>query len=112
MSAGGDILIYGASGPQRLPIGTAGQALVVNAAGTLPEWGNVGKIDQVYYVSPNGTDQPAPTSGVTLDRAWKTIRYALHEIDKGPNNPKRLICLQETKHTFKTKLLLGSKCTD
>ena len=97
LSAGGDILIYGSSGPQRLPIGTAGQALVVNAAGTLPEWGNVGKIDQVYYVSPNGTDQPAPTSGVTLDRAWKTIRYALHEIDKGPNNPQAAYMLTRNK---------------
>ena len=62
------------------PIRTAGQALVVNAAGTLPEWGNVGKIDQVYYVSPKWNGPTAPTSGVTLDRAWKTIRYALHEI--------------------------------
>ena len=97
LSAQGDILIYGASGPQRLPIGTSGQALVVNAAGTLPEWGNVGKIDQVYYVSPNGTDKPAPTSGVTLDRAWKTIRYALHEIDKGPRNPQAAYMLTRNK---------------
>ena len=97
LSAEGDILIYGASGPQRLPIGTSGQALVVNAAGTLPEWGNVGKIDQVYYVSPNGTDSPAPTSGVTLDRAWKTIRYALHEIDKGPRNPQAAYMLTRNK---------------
>ena len=88
LSAEGDILIYGASGPARLPIGASGQALVVNAAGTLPEWGFVGQVDQVYYVGPSGVDTPAPNAGVTLDAPFKTVRYALHQIDLGPRNPK------------------------
>ena len=35
--------------------------------------------------------------GVTLDRAWKTIRYALHEIDKGPRNPQAAYMLTRNK---------------
>ena len=97
LSAQGDLLIYGASGPSRLAIGSPGQALVVNSAGTLPEWGYVGQIDQVYYVSPDGTDVPAPDGGVTLDRAWKSIRYALHQMDKGPRNPQAVNLLERNK---------------
>ena len=97
LSAQGDILIYGASGPVRLPIGAAGQALVVNGAGTLPEWGYVGQIDQVYYVGPNGVDLPAPNAGVTLDRPFKTVRYALKEIDNGPRNPQGVYMLTRNK---------------
>ena len=97
LSAQGDLLIYGASGPSRLAIGSPGQALVVNSAGTLPEWGYVGQIDQVYYVSPDGTDVPAPDGGVTLDRAWRSIRYALHQMDKGPRNPQAVNLLERNK---------------
>ena len=93
----GDILIYGASGPARLPIGASGQALVVNSAGTLPEWGFVGQVDQVYYVGPNGTDEPAPNAGVTLDRPFRNIRYALHQIDLGPRNPQGVNLLNRNK---------------
>ena len=97
LSAQGDILIYGASGPARLPIGAAGQALVVNGAGTLPEWGYVGQVDQVYYVGPNGVDQPAPNAGVTLDRPFASTRYALHQIDMGPRNPQGVYLLTRNK---------------
>ena len=93
----GDILIYGQSGPVRLPIGAAGQALVVNSAGTLPEWGYVGQIDQVYYVGPNGVDQPAPNAGVTLDRPFRSVRYALNQLDKGPRNPQGVYMLTRNK---------------
>ena len=93
----GDILIYGASGPARLPIGAAGQSLVVNSAGTLPEWGYVGQVDQVYYVGPNGFDQPAPNAGVTLDRPFASTRFALHQIDMGPRNPQGVHMLTRNK---------------
>ena len=97
LSAEGDILIYGASGPARLPIGASGQALVVNAAGTLPEWGFVGQIDQVYYVGPSGVDTPAPNAGVTLDAPFRSVRYALHQIDLGPRNPQGVNLLTRNK---------------
>ena len=49
----GDIVYYGGAGPARLPIGTAGQVLKVNAAGNAPEWAYFGALNNVYYVQGN-----------------------------------------------------------
>ena len=87
----GDMVYYGGAGPTRLPIGNEGQVLVSN--GTDPEWRTLGKIDHVYYVAPSGNDHPAPIHGLTLDKPWKSIRYACEQIENGPRNPnaKRLL---------------------
>ena len=93
----GDLLIYGQSGPARLPIGKAGQTLVVNNAGDLPEWGYFGAIDQVYYTGPAGQDKPSPDAGTTLDKPWKSLRYALWQIEQGPRNPQGTYLLERNK---------------
>ena len=72
----GDIVYYGGAGPTRLPVGTEGQVLRVSTAG-VPEWVTWGRVDHVYYVSMEGEDRPYPACGATLDKPWKTIRYAL-----------------------------------
>jgi hypothetical protein len=84
----GDLLIYGPSGPVRLPIGLSGQTLLVNSAGTLPEWGYFGKINNVWYVATSGVDAPAPDYGATLNQPWKTIQYACRQIENGALYPK------------------------
>ena len=91
MTTRGDLVYYGGSGPTRLPVGLEGQLL--RSSGTEPEWVSLGRVDHVYYVAPTGTDLPAPTHGITLDKPWKTIRYACEQIEKGPRNPnaKRLL---------------------
>jgi len=78
LTADGDILYYSGAGPARLPIGEPGQILAVNSAGTAPEWKNFGLIDNVYYVSKNGTD--ADGYGTTLDRPYATVKYACDTI--------------------------------
>ena len=83
----GDIVYYGGAGPTRLPVGTEGQVLRVSSLNT-PEWVTWGQTDNVYYVSPNGEDRPYPDCGSTLDKPWKTIRYACEQVEKGPRNPK------------------------
>lgn len=95
----GDLLFYGASGPERLPIGQSGQILQVNAAGTEPEWVFYGQTEFVYYVDTNnGVDDPAPAYGVTEDRPWKTIRYGLEQIERGSEyyNAKNLLELNRS----------------
>ena len=81
----GDLVYYGGSGPTRLPIGHEGQVLVSN--GTDPIWRTLGKVDHIYYVAPSGVDLPFPTHGGTLDKPFKTIRYACEQVEKGPRNP-------------------------
>jgi len=89
----GDLLYYGGSGPTRLPIGTEGQVLSVSASGN-PEWRDFGSTPDVYYVGTNGADTPYPTNGATLDRPWKTIRYACEAIDDGARNPNAVHLLR------------------
>jgi hypothetical protein len=82
----GDIVYYGGAGPTRLPVGQEGQVLRVSSLNT-PEWVTWGQTDHVYYVSPDGQDRPYPNSGSSLDKPWKTIRYACEQVEKGARNP-------------------------
>jgi hypothetical protein len=80
----GDIVYYGGAGPTRLPIGTAGQVLKVNNLANAPEWTSFGAINNVFYVETNGgVDEAAPSYGITLDRPWKSIRYATEQVQAG-----------------------------
>ena len=89
----GDLVYYGGAGPTRLPVGTEGQVLRVSASG-IPEWTTWGSTSHVYYVSPEGEDRPWPDCGATLDKPWKTIRYACEQIDDGPMNPNAQYLLE------------------
>jgi hypothetical protein len=82
----GDMVYQGGGGPTRLPVGTEGQVLRVSSTG-IPEWVTWGEIENVYYVSPAGEDRPYPACGNSLDKPWKTIRYAAEQVEKGPRNP-------------------------
>jgi hypothetical protein len=86
LSVTGDLVYYGGAGPTRLPIGTTGQVLKVSSAG-IPEWDQFWGTDHVYYVKPTGVDVVYPAGGGTLDTAWKTIRYACEQVERGPRNP-------------------------
>jgi hypothetical protein len=68
-----------------LPIGLEGQ--VLRAGTDDPEWVTLGATDQVYYVATHGVDAPAPVQGKSLDKPFKTIRYACEQVEKGPRNP-------------------------
>ena len=84
LTTAGDIVYYGGAGATRLGIGTAGQVLKVNDAANAPEWTSFGAINNVFYVEGSGgLDNPAPSYGVTLDRPWKSIRYATEQVQSG-----------------------------
>ena len=94
----GDLVYYGGAGPTRLPIGQTGQVLKVNNAGNAPQWGYFGQINNVYYVATNeGVDLPAPNYGKTLDRPWKTIRYAAEQILNGAMRPNARTLLEKNR---------------
>lgn len=81
LTTAGDTFYYGPNGPTRLPIGTDGQ--VLRATNGYPAWANYGVINNVVYVGPNGTDSPAPSNGLTIDKPWKTLRYAARQVENG-----------------------------
>jgi len=89
----GDLVYYGGGGPVRLPVGTEGQVLRVSSTG-IPEWTTWGSTNHVYFVSTDGEDRPWPDCGATLDKPWKTIRYACEQVDNGPMNPNAQYLLE------------------
>jgi hypothetical protein len=89
----GDMVYFGGAGPTRLPVGTEGQVLRVSSAG-IPEWVTWGSIDHVYYVAPTGEDRPYPDCGSSLDKPWKTIRYACEQVEYGARNPNAQYLLE------------------
>jgi len=87
MTTVGDIVYYDGAGPTRLARGTEGQVLTVS--NSIPSWKYWGVITAVYYVAETGTDgDPVEGWGITLDKPWKTVRYATEQVLKGPRNPQ------------------------
>lgn len=88
----GDLVYYSGSAPVRLPIGKNGQILQVSTEG-IPEWTFFGFEEDTYYVAEHGVDNPAPIYGKSIDRPWRSIRYAAQQIEQGAKNPeaKRLL---------------------
>jgi hypothetical protein len=82
----GDTFYYGPNGPTRLPIGSDGQ--ILRSTNGLPTWSNFGVINNVVYVGPNGVDAPYPLSGFSIDKPWKTVRYAAKQVENGYLNPQ------------------------
>ena len=72
----GDISYRGSSTDQRLAIGTTGQALMVNSSG-IPAWTGLVEAQNVYYVSEDGSNA---NDGKNLNKAFKTIKYAVSQV--------------------------------
>ena len=81
----GDLVYYSGSAPTRLPIGTNGQVLTVSPEG-IPEWATFSTSDDVYYVAEHGVDSPYPEYGASIDRPFRSIRYATIQAERGAKN--------------------------
>ena len=57
---------------QRLAIGKEGAALI--STGLMPAWDTIDLVNNVYYVSLDGIDDP--DRGGTLNAPFRTVRYA------------------------------------
>jgi len=92
----GDMVYYAGAGPTRLPIGEEGQVLKVSSD-SVPEWAYLGVADDVYYVATHGADKLAPAYGRTIDKPWKSIRYACQQVDNGVKNPNARRLLENNR---------------
>jgi hypothetical protein len=93
LTTAGDLVYYSGSAPTRLPIGLQGQVLTVGTTG-IPEWEFLQSVEDVYYVAEHGIDRPFPESGSSIDRPFKSIRYACERIEEGPKNPNAQYLLE------------------
>ena len=96
LTTAGDTFYYGLNGPSRLPVGTDGQILRVSSSG-YPTWSYYGLINNLVYVGPSGVDSPAPAYGLSIDKPWKSVRYAAKQIEDGYQNPQAKMLLQTNK---------------
>lgn len=78
----GDITTFNTNVYSSVSAGPTGYALRV--AENLPSWRFINKLPGVYYVAPIGTD--TPSRGVSLDRPWRSIKYACDILLAGTTN--------------------------
>lgn len=100
----GDLVYYGGAGPTRLPIGDDGQVLQVSSTG-VPEWATLDYVDDVYYVAEHGVDSPAPIYGKSVDRPFRTIRYATQQIEKGAKVPNAARLLELNRRFIQREIV-------
>jgi hypothetical protein len=89
----GDTFYYSSSGPARLPVGEDGQILRVSNG--LPSWGYFGQVNNLIYVSPQGTD--LPHFGSSPENPLKTVRYACELVEHGYLNQNATALLTKNK---------------
>jgi len=85
MTTQGDLVYYGGAGPARLPIGTDGQVLTVSGSNLV--WNTFGDIANIYYVAPTGTDTTTNGQGTTLDKPFRTVKFACDTVAAGTTYP-------------------------
>ena len=89
----GDITTYNTNVYSSISPGPTGYALRV--ASNLPSWRFINKLPGVYYVSPTGTDNPS--LGVSIDRPWRSIKYACNTLLAGTTNQNAAYLINTNK---------------
>jgi len=91
----GDLVYMGGAGPTRLGIGTDGQVLRVD--GDKPSWSYFGVVNNVVYVANSGADVQGAGQGLTIDKPWKTVRFAAKQIEDGYLNQQATALIAKNK---------------
>lgn len=99
----GDLVYFGPSGVAKLPVGEEGQVLAV--VDGLPTWKTWGESENLFYVGLHGEDAALPANGLTLDRPWRTVRYATEQIKKGYKNPNAAYLLEQNRTFIQSEII-------
>ena len=89
----GDITTFNINKYEALAIGPDEYSF--RATDNLPSWRYINRLSNVYYVSEDGTDDAL--HGITLDRPWKTIKYACNTLLAGTINQQSAYLLRANK---------------
>jgi hypothetical protein len=89
----GDITTYDTNQYTAVAIGP--EEYSFRATNGLPTWRFINKLSNVYYVSEDGVDDDE--HGITLDRPWKTIKYACDTLLAGTINQQAAYLLRSNK---------------
>ena len=95
LTTAGDTYYYSENGPARLPVGTDGQILRVKNG--YPTWAYYGVVNNLVYVAPTGTDSVGDGWGLTVDKPWKTVRFAAKQVEEGYLNRNTTAILKKNK---------------
>jgi hypothetical protein len=95
LTAQGDLVYFGPAGIQRLPVGQEGQVLTVENG--YPTWNFWGLTEKVLYVAAHGVDSDYPVYGATVDKPWRTVRYAAEQIELGYEFPNAAYLLYKNR---------------
>ena len=89
LNATGEMVVNSGGDNQSLLIGPEG--FLLKSVNGIPTWQNVFQTPNVFYVTPNGTDEV--TSGNTWDNPYGSINYACQQVAKGIFNPQTAFAL-------------------
>jgi hypothetical protein len=97
MRTQGDLLTVNANHlTTNVEIGTGTEDFVLRATDNMPVWKKILVVNKVYYVASDiGVDDV--TYGDTLDKPWKTIKYACEQVMKGTENQNANYLLKQNK---------------
>jgi hypothetical protein len=77
----GDLVVFSAAENKSIALPIGEPDLNLRRTDDFPAWREILVIEKVYYVTNVGTDDP--TYGKSIDKPWKTIRYACQQIARG-----------------------------
>jgi hypothetical protein len=90
----GDIVTNFGDNNIAIPIGSADYVLS-SSINLQPSWRQINLIPDVYYVAPNGVDNPE--AGLSWDHPWASIKYACEQVAKGTVYPNAYTALVNNK---------------
>jgi hypothetical protein len=89
----GDITTYNTNIYSAVSLGPTGYVFRVSS--DLPSWRFINKLPGVYYVSLTGADNP--DWGVSIDRPWRSIKYACNVLLAGTTNQNAAYLINANK---------------
>lgn len=77
----GDLVVFSGEENNTVALPVGAEDLNLRRTNGFPAWREILVIKKVYYVAPDGTDDPE--YGKSIDKPWRTIKYACDQVGRG-----------------------------